>query len=422
VAEGQALATRAVRGFLWTVSASLVQVFVITLIYHSLPTAIVGAFEWALLLIVLVALVAELGLSEALVQNRQADEEAFDAAFWVSLAVGVGLAALVYAGAEPASAWLGGDQPREFVRATRILCLMLPCAAVSGVFRARLQRDLNFAAVALSEVVSVAAFALSTVALLSRLGILAVIVGSVAREAALLASLWRSAWWVPRWRCSFRALRQILGFGLHLTGSRIVGYLSTYLASFFIYPLLGSVPTGYYRLSERLTLQPLTRLATTIFRVSLPTFATLQNDDALLRRGYLASVQSLTLALGPLLAGLYILAPELLELVGNRPAVTVLRLLAVATLLKVVAPWSARCSWPRGRRTGSSTGRCSVWPFCFRPCTWPFPSGSRGSPRWWPARPCSSWSCPSSSPTDSSRCRSTSTCAPCSGPCWSWRP
>lgn len=330
------LATQAIRGFLWTISASLVQILVIMMVYKSLPTQIVGIFEWTLMLVVLLALVAELGLSEALVQLRQAEDECFDSAFWISLGIGGAMAAAIFATADQTGRLLGRDQPEAFARLVRVLCLLLPFASVSGIFRARLQRRLDFAAVALSEVVSVAAFAGATLALLPRFGIAAVSTGSVIREFALLASLWWSARWWPRFRFRRAGLRQILSFGLNLTGSRLVGYVNTYIAGFVIFPLLGGTAMGYYRLAERLTLQPLTRLATTIFRVSLPTFSAIQDDDALLRRGYLGSVQSLMLSLGPLLVWLFVLAPELLDLVNNAPALTVLRLLTVATLLKVV--------------------------------------------------------------------------------------
>jgi PST family polysaccharide transporter len=314
----------------------VLQVAVVLATYRHLPATSMGAFEWALLLVVLLSLLAELGLSEALVQARDAGDAAFDTAFWLNLGLGLSLAAGVGLGAPRLAPYLGGDQPREFARLAQVLALILPCAAVSGVFRARLQRRLDFAAVALSEVLSVVVFAAVTLALLVRLGVRAVAVASVLRELALLASLACSAQWRPRFHFAWSALCPCVTFGLHLTGSRLVGYVNTYVAAFVIYPLLGSQSLGYYKLAERLTVQPLTRLATTIFRVSLPTFAVIQDDDRQLQQGYLASVQTLLLALGPPLVALFMLAPQLLTVVGNLPALAVLRWLAIATLLKVV--------------------------------------------------------------------------------------
>jgi len=336
LAANLSLATRAVRGFIWTGSASLIQVFVILIVYKRLPIEVLGTFEWALTLVMLLALIGDLGLSSALVQLRDAGEDHFHTAFWTNLGWGLLIAGLVFATVPLTTSVLGGEQPAEFARIFAVLCLLIPFASISGVFRARLQRVLDFSAVALAEIVSVLAYGIFTLSLLTRYGIMAVAVGSVVREFALLASLCRSTRWRPRFRFRLNALREIFSFALHFTGSRAVAYLNTYIAGFVIFPLLGSTAMGYYRLAARLTLQPLTRLASTIFRVSFPTFSTIQDDDDLLRCGYLSSVQSLILGMGPLLAGLFVFAPELLQLLDNTPALTVLRLLAAATLLKVV--------------------------------------------------------------------------------------
>lgn len=356
MAEGQALATRAVRGFLWTVSASLLQLVTITVLYKLLPIADMGRFEYALILVMFLALLGDLGLSSALVQERYVDDDHFDAAFWINLFWGIALTALILVGAPLVATVLRIDNAPDFIRALRILGLLIPFASVSGIFRARLQRDLDFSAVALSEVVSVVAFGIIVVPLvllLPELGVLVPLVGSVVREAGLLLSLCWSARWHPRCRFAWPALRRILPFSLHMTGSRAVAYLNTYIAGLFILPSLGDTAMGYYRLSERLTLTPLTRLATTIFRVSLPTFSTIQDDDGLLRQGYLGSVQNLILGMGPLLVGLYVFAPELLEVLENTPALTVLRLLAVATLLKVIGTMVGSIFMAKGKASWS---------------------------------------------------------------------
>ena len=349
MAAERSLATRAIRGFVWTASASLVQIFVIMVVYWRLEIGEMGTFEWALTLIMLLALLGDLGLSWALVQLPEATEEHFHTAFWTNLGWGLLLTVLALGAVSLAGPFVGGERPQEFTRIFRVLCWLLPFASVSGVFRARLQRDLNFSAVALSEIVSVLAYALFVLTLLSHYFITALTVGAVIREASMLASLCRSARWRPRPLFRPQALRQLLSFALNFTGSRAVAYLNTYIAGFVIFPLLSSAAMGYYRLAERLTLQPLTRLATTISRVSFPTFSVIQDDDEKLRQGYLRSVQGLILIMGPLLAGLFLFAPELLGLLDIAPALIVLRLLAVATLLKVVGTMVGSVFMAKGR-------------------------------------------------------------------------
>ncbi len=334
------LATNALRGFLWNGSTSVIQLGVMLALYQLLPLEKLGHFEWALALVMLLSLVGDLGLGAALVQLPNAREEHFDTAFWACLSWGLLLTAAVVAAASWLVPFLGGEDPHTFGRVLRTLCLAIPCASLAGLLRARLQRGLDFRAVALSELVSVLTFGLAVTLLLfwrPEWGVLIPVLGSVVREVGLFSSLAYSARWLPRLRFRPQALRQILGFALHLTGSRVVALLNTKIAYFFIFVPLGATAQAYYSLAERLTLQPLTRLATTIQRVSFPTFSTIAGDNALLRRGYLSSVQGLMLALGPVLAGLFVFAPEIAALVNTEPMWRVLRLLAVATLLKVAS-------------------------------------------------------------------------------------
>ena len=76
------LATRALRGFLWNGSASVIQLGVMLALYKLLPLEKLGHFEWALALVMLLSLVGDLGLGAALVQLPDAGEEHFDTAFW----------------------------------------------------------------------------------------------------------------------------------------------------------------------------------------------------------------------------------------------------------------------------------------------------------------------------------------------------
>ena len=279
------LATRALRGFLWNGSASVIQLGVMLALYALLPLEDLGHFEWALALVMLLSLVGDLGLGAALIQLPSASEEHFDTAFWTCLSWGLLLTAAVVAASSWLAPFLGGEDPQTFSRVLSTFCLAIPFASLAGLLRARLQRNLDFRAVALSELVSVLTFAFAVTLLLfwrPELGVLVPVIGSVVRELGLFSSLALSARWLPRLRFRPQALRQILGFALHFTGSRTVAFLNTKIAYLFIYIPLGPTAQAYYSLAERLTLLPLTRLATTIQRVSFPTFSTIVEDNSLL--------------------------------------------------------------------------------------------------------------------------------------------
>ncbi|MSR84574.1 MAG: lipopolysaccharide biosynthesis protein [Candidatus Latescibacteria bacterium] len=333
----KALATQAIHGVFWTTGATLIQLLTPLILFKFLPVEEMGLFDTALTTVMLLALIADLGLSSALVQSRQVEEVHFDTAFWTNLAFGSALTGLIFLTAPLVSALQAPESPEAFWRIYVPLSLLIPFASVSGIFRSRLQRELDFRHQALAEVFSILLFLFTIVLLLwASGGIWSVVIGSVVREVALLASLAWSAAWLPRFSFSQAALREMLPYSLHLTGSRALNYLSSNLPRFLITPLLGATAMGYYSFASRLTLLPLTRLSTIITRVSFPTFALIQDNDDLLRRSYLKAVQSIALFAWPALLGLFVFVPELLAQFEMAPALLVLRLLILATLLKAV--------------------------------------------------------------------------------------
>lgn len=298
-----------------------------------------GHFEWALVIVMLLALVADLGLGSALVQFREADDRHYSAGFWAALIAGAAITGVVWVSAPWMALVLAPGDPETFARVLSTLVLLIPFAAVSGIFRARLQRELDFRRISLAEGASSALHFIVVVALLNGgFALMSPVLGAVVREAALLAGLVWAAGWHPRPRLEIGSLRQILAFGLNLTGSRCLGYLNSNLARVFIYPLLGEAAMGYFSFAYRLTLTPLTRISTVITRVFFPTFSAMQTDDALLRRFYLRTVQVVGLVYWPTVVGLLVFAPEIVGLAGEEvsPALEPVRILAAATLIKAV--------------------------------------------------------------------------------------
>ena len=197
------LATRALRGFLWNGSASAIQLCTMLALYWLLPIDKLGHFEWVLTIVMFLAMIGDLGLSAALVQLKDANDAHFDTAFWTNLVWGLLITGCIFTATPILAALLGGEDPETFARVLHIFCLLIPFASVSGLFRARLQRDLDFSAIALSELVSVLTFGLSVSLLFllrSDLGVLVPVFASVCREAGLLCSLAFSARWRPRAR------------------------------------------------------------------------------------------------------------------------------------------------------------------------------------------------------------------------------
>ena len=341
--RGQELSTRATHGVLWTSGSIGLQLVVTWFFFKVLGVEAMGAFQAALILVTLCQLLADMGMGAALVHFRAADERHFSSAFWTNLAVGICITALLVWAAGPIAHF--ATAPGKFGRdeLARLLVLLAPMvlfASVSGLMRGHLQRALRFKAFSLAELISSLGGALGALlALLAGFGLWSVVASALARELALLASLWWAARWRPQFFFAFAALKRLLGFGLNTTGANAVNHLNSNLAYLFILLGLGDLAAlGGFTFAYRFTMVPLGRAALTIARVGFPAMASIQDDDRLLQRGYLKAVQMVALLAWPALAGTAVFAADIAQLTHRdlHQALPAFRLLCLAGMVKAV--------------------------------------------------------------------------------------
>jgi O-antigen/teichoic acid export membrane protein len=348
------LSTRVIRGILWTASPSVIPILTQLLFFGSLEAEVTGPFFTALAIVMIVALVGDLGFGTALVQFRDAGEDHFSSAFWINLAWGALLTLLILLVAPIAGRYFDGgiDSVVEYLKG---LCLISPCASVSGLFRSRLQRDLRFAAMSRAEILSVVVHSGIAVSLLSRWGMWALVIGSVAREVTLLASLWISAAWRPRFRFSATAVGEIRRFALNFTGERVVGFMNSRLGQILIQPALGGAAAGYYALVIQCTITPLVRISTILHRVSMPAFASIQDKEDQLAGAYIKSIQAVALLLWPVAVGMFLFAAEIIQAINPvyASATVALKLLSLAFILKSVGSIVGAVFLAKGRANWS---------------------------------------------------------------------
>ena len=122
------LATKAIRGFLWNGSASLIQLVTFTVIYAVFDLNTLGSFEWALSLVLLLTIVGELGLGAALVQLRSTEDLHFATAFWTNCIWGTCLSLVAYSSSSQLALWLGGEDSEIFENILKFMCLIIPFA------------------------------------------------------------------------------------------------------------------------------------------------------------------------------------------------------------------------------------------------------------------------------------------------------
>jgi O-antigen/teichoic acid export membrane protein len=330
---GSRLARSAASGVRWTslggavaAGLNLVQTLVVA---RLLVPADFGLMASAMVVIALGNAFADAGLAAAIVA-RPATRAQLSSLYWLNFAVGAAVCAVVVAVAPLIADFY--DQPR-LQGIIRVVALVFLISSVGQQFAWLLEKELRFRPLGLTQIAGSAAGTLAAVAY-AALGagvwalVLAALVTSAVTSLLLVAVAWRR--WRPSLRLRWHEVRGFLDFGLYQMGERTVNYLASNTDYILIGRYLGPGALGTYSIAYQLAIKPVTYLNPMLNRVAFPIFATRQDDDAAIRRGYLHVVRLVAYATLPLLVGLAAVAPDFIDVVlgdrwrGSAPVLSVL--------------------------------------------------------------------------------------------------
>lgn len=331
---------RATAGVTWTattfVVGQAVQLATGVVLARLLTTADFGTAGLALTVTTVVGAVTQFGLFAALVQRREVRREHLDTALWTSLGSAVAFGGLLLLLAGPLAGWL---RHPGLAPVLRVGALMVGAGSLSSVQSGLLTREFRFRELALATLVSRLGGGVVSIGLaLVGAGVMSIVWGGVL-QLALVAGLQAPAALKlhrPGRRVSFRALRELLGYGAGMMGANLLNQFSVGLDTLLVGRLLGPSRLGWYSLAAQGGYY-LPRGATSILsNVTFTSLSRAQDRTDLLRAAYQRLSGACCLLLGPVLTVAIVAAPDLIPAaLGQKwlPSVPLFQLLAAAGLV-----------------------------------------------------------------------------------------
>lgn len=274
---------------------------------------------------------ADAGIGDAIIARQVSRRDHLSSLYWANVLIGVATAALVLASTPLLTAFYAEPRLAELVPFAAAVFVMAP---LGRQFAVLLQKDLQFRTLARIETASALASPVVAIPLaIAGAGAASILSGLLASTAVKSGMLVLRGWrtWRPGFRLRVDDLREYVGFGLNRMGERLATYLGSNVDYILIGRFLGVEALGIYSIPFQLVIVPQTRLNPVVTRVAFPLFARRQRDDAALRRGFLELTRLIAFVTFPLMAGVAVIAPELmLVLFGPEWA-------ASAPILQIVA-------------------------------------------------------------------------------------
>lgn len=298
-----------------------------------------GLFAMIASVTALAMVLADGGISNALIHYQDIDERERSTLYWLNLACGAVLS-LAVALASPLIAGFFAE-PR--------LALLLPLAGLSFVLtafgqqlRVMAQKALRFRRLAMIEVAAALIGAVCAIGLAAEgAGAEAIVLGALASAAlsSLGAWLFLSAGWRPLPQCDPGAVRRFLSFGADTMGTNFLNALNMNSDVIVGGRVFTPGQLGFYSLPRELCLRLMLVTNPIVTRVGLPALARIQNDPARVRHVYRRTVRMTASINFPLYGALSLLAPDFVRVLFGpawASAGPLLQIAAIAALFRSI--------------------------------------------------------------------------------------
>ncbi|MGI4894124.1 MAG: MOP flippase family protein [Janthinobacterium lividum] len=287
-------------------------------------------------------LIFDMGLSAALIHQREVRQRDLDTAFWLNAIGGVVFLGLLAALGPLVANFYGDDR----------LTYITPLAGLSFAFAlgvshsAQLQRAMKFRQLAIIEVsVGFLGNATTLIAAAAGLGPLALVTGPALQSIALTVLLWIVVPWRPRGFIDRESMARLWRFSGGMLGFSIANFAGRNSDNLLIGRFLGASPLGFYNRAYTLMLLPLQQTSQVVGRVMFPALASMGDDRVRLARAYRRTIAVMTAVTMPVLVGMAVVADGLVPLLWGHQWLDTIPLLQVLCLAGLPQCLSSSEGW-----------------------------------------------------------------------------
>lgn len=311
-----------------------------------------GLLAMTMVIVSICRIFADGGTSNAVIHFRNHSGRQLSTLFWINVGAGSVLYALVIAAAP---LFAGFYNEPDVSTLLRLAGVILPLYAIGALYEVLMRKSLSFKQITIVESISaLLSFATAVVLAYTGWGVYSLIWSHIVMAASmtLLYTLIGMHRWKPSLSFELAEVLPHLRFGLFQMGDRGLNVYSTRVDQLIIGRFFGPEILGGYHLAWQIILFPVLRLSPLLNRVAFPVFASRQDDDAVLRNGYLKLMSGITSLVTPFFLVAGISAPWLVPLLfgsGWELTIQLLPIMAMLGFLRMLGNPSGNIVLSKGR-------------------------------------------------------------------------
>lgn len=285
--------------FFSELAAKAIQPLVFIILARLLTPEDFGVMSAALMVISFSQIFWEAGMGKALIQRQTDVEDAANVAFWINIGLGVVVALLLFAAAEPIARFIFHDS--RVTAVLQVMTLQVFLGAVSSVHTALLQKDMGFKKLFWVRFVSISLPSLASLPLAwIGMGYWALVAGAVVGQTTQAVMLWHMSRWRPRGAFDIGLAREMGRFGAWVGISGLMAWFYMWADALIVGMFLGSHELGLYQTGNQIAMMTFAILFGPLTPVLYSHLSRIQQNEARFRHTVERIIKALALVAIPL--------------------------------------------------------------------------------------------------------------------------
>ncbi len=279
----------------------------------------------------------DFGFGAALIHKSDANETDYNSVFWFNLFTGFIFSGLLIIGSTFIAAFYHNPDLKIIIISISFLFII---QAFSYVQYTLIKKALNFKVLFFAELSAIIISGCTALYLAyNHYGVYSLIVQTLLNSAILGIIIWINSQWMPKFKFSIVAIKQLLKYSVPLMGSNALGYLLGNVDKILIGRFLGTASLGLYSRAYSLMIFPVGQISGVISQVMFPSLALIQNDKEKIKTIYLKMNQVISFVTFPLMALAFVLAePFVMVVLGPqwKEMIPIFKILTIVGALQSV--------------------------------------------------------------------------------------
>jgi O-antigen/teichoic acid export membrane protein len=344
----------AISGFLWTFfqqfGSQLIAFLTSLVLARFLNPSDFGTIAMVVVFILIGNVLIEFGLSQSIIRSKDIDDIALNSIFFFQLCVALTLCFMMFLVAPYISSFYKIDALVLIIRMYSFSFLMTAFVSVPMTV---LTKNMQFKAQVVAMIPAVVISGAVAIYLsMNSYGIWSLLTMTLLQQFINTAIIWFMSEWKPGIEISFEKLKTHLNFGYKLVLSGIIDTVFTNIYTLLIGKNYSPSIVGYYNRADTLKQLPVANLSVALNKVTLPLFASIENEPHRLKSIYEKILKLVVFCLAPTLVIAMVVAEPLFRFLFTEkwlPSVPYFQILCLTGILYPIHSYNLNILNIKGR-------------------------------------------------------------------------